>query len=364
MVRNYKRKTEKGTKYTPSDLALPWLKSNRYHNPISGVKDIEYLPEYNLRPCRRTEGPDIPDSTEEYFKQEEKVTPFRDGRPTSDWLTKFIRRNNLSLKKFKSVEIQRRNYVDPFIIYGYFDKIPPAAFISEDYNMVSLDRLDVFHANDIERTANQNQTSVMKTLGVHQRFSSGEFINAADIKIEMVLPNGPILFAEDFGGVFQDAISKFWALFYDKCTMGANVGVPYLRHDFGKKQWKAIANIFVKEFQLGGFMSIQLASMFFENCFRREIENTFLNQDFPGYISESEADIVKTALNDFDSVGNKDVLDFCSSYDASWIPSSKNIEQIFENDKNINYPSIYWLNDNVLIHETPYDVKLIESSVK
>ncbi|KAG5876300.1 hypothetical protein JTB14_020684 [Gonioctena quinquepunctata] len=48
---------------------------------------------------------EISDLTQGYVKQEVKVTPFGSERPTSDLLTKF-------LKKSQSVEIQTRNCVD------------------------------------------------------------------------------------------------------------------------------------------------------------------------------------------------------------------------------------------------------------
>lgn len=52
------------------------------------------------------------------------------------------------------------------------------------------------------------------------------------LTIEMILPNGQKESGYDMGGVLRDALSEFWATFYEKCTIGTDFKVPFVRHDF------------------------------------------------------------------------------------------------------------------------------------
>lgn len=50
-------------------------------------------------------------------------TPFKNGIPGKDWVSNFIKRNNMSIKKPQAVEYSRKKVCDPFIIQGYFDML-------------------------------------------------------------------------------------------------------------------------------------------------------------------------------------------------------------------------------------------------
>ncbi|CAH1107883.1 unnamed protein product [Psylliodes chrysocephalus] len=86
-----------------------------------------------------------------------------------------------------------------------------------------------------------------------------EFFDHGNLKIEMILPNGQSELAEDIGGVYRDSLSECWFSFYEKCTVGTTFKVPYLRHDFGEKQWKSIAKIFIRGFELENYIPIKLS---------------------------------------------------------------------------------------------------------
>ena len=60
----------------------------------------------------------------EYITANEIVTPFTDNRPGLDWVSNFLRRHNLALKKGGQMQLARRASTgDPFVIFGYYDKL-------------------------------------------------------------------------------------------------------------------------------------------------------------------------------------------------------------------------------------------------
>lgn len=50
---------------------------------------------------------------------------------------------------------------------------------------------------------------------------------------------------DNFGGVLRDILSAFWSELKAHAT-GDTKMVPYLHHEFGAKEWTAIARIIVK----------------------------------------------------------------------------------------------------------------------
>ena len=60
----------------------------------------------------------------EYITANEIVTPFTDNRPGHDWVSNFLLRHNLAHKKGGQIQLARRaSTVDPFVIFGYYDKL-------------------------------------------------------------------------------------------------------------------------------------------------------------------------------------------------------------------------------------------------
>lgn len=183
---------------------------------------------------------------------------------------------------------------------------------------------------------NSTPSSETKTIRIHRGHIFEEFLKLADeictensnLKIEMVLPSGELEYAEDFGGVFRDALSEFWQCFYEKCTVGSTYKVPYIRHDFGESQWNAIAKVYVKGFRSERYIPLKLAPVFIRSCFGFEIEDSKLIEDFLNFLCEAEADIIKKSLNDLHSVELDDILDVLTSYDSKWTATESNIKQL------------------------------------
>ncbi|KAF6730950.1 hypothetical protein FQA47_004056, partial [Oryzias melastigma] len=67
---------------------------------------------------------------------------------------------------------------------------------------------------------------------------------SSEVRIKMRLPNGELEQGEG-AGVFRDSLTEFWNDFYDCCTLGVQVKVPFIRHDFQMEEWQAVARVFV-----------------------------------------------------------------------------------------------------------------------
>ncbi|KAB0800572.1 hypothetical protein PPYR_06312 [Photinus pyralis] len=178
------------------------------------------------------------------------------------------------------------------------------------------------------------QTDNIQTLTLHrgkifeeliEAFQKHTFHYSCALKIEMILPNGETEYAEDVGGVFRDTLSEFWSSFYEKCSVGTNLKIPYLRHDFNETQWKAIASIFLKGFTTESYIPIKIAPVFILSCLGCAIQDEDLIQNFLHFVCESEREILRQALLDFDNVDSDELLDIFSNYDAKWIPTKTNI---------------------------------------
>lgn len=101
----------------------------------------------------------------------------------------------------------------------------------------------------------------------------------------MRLPNGQPELAQDTGGVLRDALSEFWETFYNKCTLGTNFKVPYIRHDYGKKQWSAIENIIHFRWKRKQYFPLKLAPLFIKSCLELAVNENCLLNDFLLYVS-------------------------------------------------------------------------------
>ncbi|CAG9763542.1 unnamed protein product [Ceutorhynchus assimilis] len=148
------------------------------------------------------------------------------------------------------------------------------------------------------------------------------------VQVEMILPNGTSEKAEDVGGVLRDAISEFFLTFYDACTMGTELKVPTLRHDFQYKEWEAVAKIIVESYISQQYFPIKIAPVFVKSCLGLELDEKEVLENFLMYVSPSDALLLKKALIDFDSVDIDDILEFCSNYDGKWVPTKDSFEKL------------------------------------
>ena len=61
---------------------------------------------------------------EEYIAANEIQTTFKNGKPGYDWLSSFMKRQKLTLKKGGQMQIARKNVTsDPFVVYGFYEML-------------------------------------------------------------------------------------------------------------------------------------------------------------------------------------------------------------------------------------------------
>ncbi|XP_041440422.1 uncharacterized protein LOC121400700 [Xenopus laevis] len=127
-------------------------------------------------------------------------------------------------------------------------------------------------------------------------------------------------------GVLRDTISHFWQEFYERCTLGALLKVPFIRHDFTAVTWKAIGRIFVKGYQDCGYLPCRLALSFTEEVLFNHVYSNVLD-DFFYYVSSSEQEILSAALTNFSAVEMEDILDVLDNYGCRRKISAESFKQ-------------------------------------
>lgn len=158
MVRNYKRKTNRGAAYSKEQLKAAvndvatgkmGLKkaSSLYKIPRSTLRDhvkgrrgmksgtlgrcsdIAFKEEKKIAEGIKTmekwgfglSRSEVLENVAHFVKQNKIKTQFKDGYPGADWFINFRKRHRLSIKKPQMVEVARKKSLDPFVIYKYFD---------------------------------------------------------------------------------------------------------------------------------------------------------------------------------------------------------------------------------------------------
>ncbi|XP_037136574.1 uncharacterized protein LOC119139711 [Syngnathus acus] len=85
-------------------------------------------------------------------------------------------------------------------------------------------------------------------------FCKEEILNKP-LSVKRILPGD----REEAGvgsGVLRDVLTCFWQEFYDRCTLGTSIKVPFIRHDFSAAKWKAVGRILIKVIQGPTFCSL------------------------------------------------------------------------------------------------------------
>ncbi|ESO90461.1 hypothetical protein LOTGIDRAFT_164040 [Lottia gigantea] len=126
-------------------------------------------------------------------------------------------------------------------------------------------------------------------------------------------------------GVERDTFSAFWSEFYAKYTVGDTAKVPVLRHDMGVTTWQAVARIIIKGYETCGYWPLKIASPFLEEAMFGTVISD-LTTVFFNHVSHSEREVLKLALNDFDTVDKEELMDILSTYDCRKIATADNIK--------------------------------------
>ena len=150
------------------------------------------------------------------------------------------------------------------------------------------------------------------------------------VTMACILPNGEVELAEDNGGVMRDVLSELWNSFYDSCTLGSDIKVPCLRHDFEAADWKAIAHVLAMGWILQRMIPIRLAPRFLRCCLygkqlNQEIPHTELITEFLQYVPNIERGILQSATTDFQNTEQDELIDVLSNHDCKVLINSTNV---------------------------------------
>nr|XP_023665982.1 uncharacterized protein LOC111843010 [Paramormyrops kingsleyae] len=149
-----------------------------------------------------------------------------------------------------------------------------------------------------------------------------------EISIRMKLPNGQI--EQGIGsGVFCDSLTEFWNEFYSRCALGADVKVPFLRHEFQSNEWQAIARVLVKGWEAVKYFPVRLSQPFLEEALYGTTYSSVLGS-FKHYIAKHERDVIEEAMANFNSADHVSLLHVLDSNDCHQRPTEENLPQLLE----------------------------------
>lgn len=150
-----------------------------------------------------------------------------------------------------------------------------------------------------------------------------------NITVSVMLPNGQFENATDNGGVQRDVFTEFWNTFYEKCTIGCEVKIPTLRHDFQKEDWTAIAHVLATGWLLQRIIPIQLSPTFLKCCLYGTDRKTDYSDDllaeFFDFVSVSEREIFRQAIDDFNSIDEDELLEYLGYHDCKVLVNHQNL---------------------------------------
>ena len=90
---------------------------------------------------------------------------------------------------------------------------------------------------------------------------------------------------------------SLWSELIDSLFVGSNERVPYVRNDLYSEEWEAFGNLFLHGFTSCSYFPIQLSRAFVMFCLFGDAPNHISMQSFLQYLSETEKEVVHTALS-------------------------------------------------------------------
>ncbi|ROL43003.1 hypothetical protein DPX16_5556 [Anabarilius grahami] len=130
-------------------------------------------------------------------------------------------------------------------------------------------------------------------------------------------------------GVVRDVYTNFWQEFYDRCTLGTTMKVPFIRHDFQADTWKAVGRIFLKGYKDCQYIPIKLALPFMEEMLFGAVYSDLI-ECFLQFVSTQERDILQHTLQDFSSVEFDELLEVLDNYECRRQVSADNFPEILK----------------------------------
>lgn len=130
-------------------------------------------------------------------------------------------------------------------------------------------------------------------------------------------------------GVFKDALSLFWKDIYDSLMLGEGERVPFIRHDFQRHQWKALARILVKGFQVYQYFPVRLSKPFIVACLFGEsaVSDEMLISSFMQYVSNDERTVVQECVNGEVEIDDAQLIDLLSNFECKRVIQKSTLRQ-------------------------------------
>ena len=144
-----------------------------------------------------------------------------------------------------------------------------------------------------------------------------------NITVTVIDPKG----TEEAGtgeGVWRDVLTEFWVDFYETCTTGDEMKIPFLRHDFGSDEWMSVGRIIVKGWTTIRYFPVRLAPTLMEEALYGQTMSS-LRDCFMAFVSPGEKDLLVKALTDFDSVEQEDLMECLQNHSCKRLPNAENI---------------------------------------
>ncbi|XP_019210589.1 uncharacterized protein LOC109199728 [Oreochromis niloticus] len=142
-------------------------------------------------------------------------------------------------------------------------------------------------------------------------FSDAEILRKT-LNVKRILPDN----TEEPGtgsGILRDVLTCFWHEFYERCTLGATVKVPFIRHDFPAEKWKAVGRILLKGYEECQYFPNKLAIPFLEQVLFNGVYSD-LKAHFLQFVSSQECDVLMEAVKNFSAVDLNDLMEVLDSY--------------------------------------------------
>ena len=149
-----------------------------------------------------------------------------------------------------------------------------------------------------------------------KEFKDPKIVNDT-LKIILVNSRGEKEEGDDFGGVFRDALSSFWAEFLKGHAIGESEMAPCIRHDFSMQDWQSVGRILVKGYKDSMYFSLSLSKSFIIVAFFGEhvLPREKLMEGFFRYIPFADATVLKKTINQksLTEEDKNDVIDILST---------------------------------------------------
>lgn len=147
--------------------------------------------------------------------------------------------------------------------------------------------------------------------------------------IELIHPNGFPEQGVDTGGVLRDTLSEFWTTMYDTCTIGTDLKIPYICHNFKEEKWIAMAKVLYMGWINSRYLPIKLAMPIIEQILFGHVTSKLI-PPFLQTLSVNDKHVLSRALLDFSSVEKDDIITILDNLECRVIPNVDNFKEILE----------------------------------